>query len=742
MCAELNNTTNNDQSQEMSLLAELVKELNISRRNVTSYPKDHPLIKNSLANAVSLLDSLLEIRDRVTFGVIKDSLMVWQNYLDNKNPVYRDFATTLFSRGIAAVTFIRDLNENELLMFNEVLNKDPDEIAEKGGIEHIINDIGVLHVQVTAIDYSLLGTTEKELIDDFSGQPIPLWEGFVYGLMEGNLDPHGKQLSSTFEIDPETLARVLNEKSEESPTKSKATNYEQTITSFMKKLGGECIAEESGSDSPCAPAADKFSKFVGKLNPELKRQFLSGMLKTMAPRQGLAKKILPRLPSELVMEAFEDVNKQETYIPPTTLSVLKKLANISTGPADGSQLVAAERKDSEDEMKEKLRTIFNEDADFAFLPGSYQDTLDTIIATEQISASEEKEIMELTETMDELAVEPQVAWIIFEIMKCGPTEEELEVLQRNLQDLCKYFLETGDISTLIGIYEQDTGSGKEGQPSVCASSDICQFGKAEFLEEVLNGLSFWDKEKHPEISKLIHKIGEPFITPMLDQLAVEPSISIRRFLIDRLSEMGHEALGAIIPRLSDKRWYFVRNLVLILRNIGDPSVLQHLHSKINHSHNKVRLETLKTMLHFQDPGAEKMLLNDMESRDADVRVNAVQTAAYSKSRAVFDKLKSFMSKNPLVELDFDFGFKKAVIYALADIGNPDILPALERFIRSRSLFHPVLHNRLKPEAVRSLGRYPGDAAIEILEKIAESKNEELAKLAQAAINTAKSRGRL
>jgi len=741
MCAEPNNTANS-QSQDMSLLAELVKELNISRRNVTSYPEEHPLIKNSLAKAISLLGHILEIRDRVTFGVIKDSLMVWQNYLDNKNPVFRDFATTLFNRGIAAVTFIRDLNENELLMFNEILNKDPEEIAEKGGIEQIINSFGILHIQVTAIDYSLLGATEEELIDDFSGQPIPLWEGFVYGLMEGTLDPHGEQLSSTFEIDPETLARVLNESPEEVSTKTKGAKYEQTITSFMKKLGGERIAEESESESSCVSASDNFSKFVGKLKPDLKRQFLSGMLKTMTPRHDLAKKVLPMLPSQLVIEAFEDVNQQETYIPPTTLSVLKKLANISIDKANSSQLVAAERKDSEAVMKEKLQNIFNEDADFAFLPESYQDTLDTIMATEQISASEEKEIIKLTKTMDELTVEPQVACIIFEIMKYGPTEEELEVLKRNLQDLCKYFLDTGDISSLIKIYENHTRADSQGRSPLGVSGGICQFGQADFLGEILDGLAFWEKEKHAEINTLIQKIGQPFIKPMLDRLAVEPSISIRRFLIDRLSEMGAMAKDGIISRLDDERWYFIRNLVLILRNINDPGVLEHLHNKINHSHHKVRLETLKAMLQFQDPDAEQMLLKDMESQDTDVRINAVKIAAYSKSKTVFDKLKRIISKSPFMEFDFDFDFKKAVIHALADIGNTDVLPALKRFLYSRSLFHPVLHNRLKTEVVRSLGRYPVDDVIAILEKIAGSQNEEQAMLARAAIQTAKSRGRL
>ncbi len=741
MCAEPNNKANS-QSQDMSLLAELVKELNISRRNVTSYPEEHPLIKNSLAKAISLLGRILEIRDRVTFGVIKDSLMVWQNYLDNKNPVYRDFATTLFNRGIAAVTFIRGLNENELLMFNEVLNKDPEEIAEKGGIEQVINNFGILHIQVVAIDYSLLGATEEELIDDFSGQPIPLWEGFVYGLMEGTLDPHGKQLSSTFEIDPETLAKVLNESPEEISTGVKGVKYEQTITSFMKKLGGECMAEESVAGNSYASASDNFSKFVGKLKPDLKRQFLSGMLKTMAPRQELAKKILPRLPAQLVIEAFEDVNQQETYIPPTTLSVLKKLANISIDKSAGSQLVSAERKDSEDVMKEKLRNIFNEDADFAFLPESYQDTLDTIMATEQISASEEEEIVKLTETMGELTVEPQIAWIIFEIMKYGPTEEELEVLKRNLQDLCKYFLDTGDIASLIKIYESHAMADSEGLSPLAVSGGICQFGQGDFLEEILDGLAFWEKEKHAEINTLIQKVGQPFINPMLDRLAVEPSISIRRFLIDRLSEMGATAKDDIISRLNDERWYFIRNLVLILRNIDDPSVLKHLHSKISHSHHKVRLETLKAMLQFQDPDAEQMLLKDMESQDADVRINAVKVAAYSKSKTVFDNLERIISKSPFMEFDFDFDFKKAVIHALADIGNTDVLPALERFISSRSLFHPVLHNRLKSEVVRSLGRYPLDDVIGILEKIAGSKNEEQAILARAAIHTAKNRGRL
>ena len=94
------------------LLSDAVIELNISRKNVSIYPPGHIQITKSIDRAYEVLIKLFEIRQEMTLGVAKDTLFVGQDYLDQRNPVYRDFALSMNQQGIAAVTFMRGSTAN------------------------------------------------------------------------------------------------------------------------------------------------------------------------------------------------------------------------------------------------------------------------------------------------------------------------------------------------------------------------------------------------------------------------------------------------------------------------------------------------------------------------------------------------------------------------------------------------------------------------------------------------------
>jgi hypothetical protein len=81
------------------------------------YPPGHIQITKSIDRAYEILQKLFEIRSEMTFGVAKDTLLVGQDYLDRKNPVYRDFALSMNQQSIASVTFISGLEKNELVEF-------------------------------------------------------------------------------------------------------------------------------------------------------------------------------------------------------------------------------------------------------------------------------------------------------------------------------------------------------------------------------------------------------------------------------------------------------------------------------------------------------------------------------------------------------------------------------------------------------------------------------------------------
>ena len=71
------------------LLSDAIIELSISRRNVSIYPRNHPIVKDSLNRAFTLINKIFELRSEITLAIAKDTLIIDSFYLDKNNPVYR-----------------------------------------------------------------------------------------------------------------------------------------------------------------------------------------------------------------------------------------------------------------------------------------------------------------------------------------------------------------------------------------------------------------------------------------------------------------------------------------------------------------------------------------------------------------------------------------------------------------------------------------------------------------------------
>ena len=703
-------------------LSDFIFELNISRRCVTSYPKGHPLISASMKKVVNLLPKLLEFREEITLGIARDTLIFGKSFLDRKNPVYQDYAKILFHHGIAALKIEKELEPEELLRFNEILSQNWEKIREEGGIERVVDAAGIRHLRVKAIEYGLFRATEDDQLEvpTNGGQDkknSTIWGDFVRALLDGTLDPSGERLPITADIDPAILAQIMNQQGWKDLA-SGESSYEREITAYIRRvLGNEQDSQKR------KVYLEKLSNFVNNLTPQLRRQFLTETLKFDTLPEEFAEEILPHFSEETVLQTLENMNLQNKPPSPLILSLLQKLSKNSR-PGDGSKTVFAEVKDTSPELSEKLGIIFRED-DIEFLaPESYRDTLRNIITSVGISGLEPDGMESLKKSLDSHSVDIQTAAIIPEILKSGLAGDKTEGLERNLVDLGTYFLEVGDFQTLNHLHSQLIGCEQSppGIPDSPQKKTLAAFETPEFMDGVLRGVHSWGKEKYPHIEKLAKQIGKPFIEPVLGYLAEEASLSIRRFYIDLLIKMGDGVRGAALSRLRDKRWYFVRNLILILRHLDDPSILPAIKKLRGHRHPRVREEVLKTLSYFQDPDAEQMLLEDLSSQEREVQRTAVQLAEDSRTPEVFHKLLELLNRGGIFGADFDL--KLEVIRTLAKIGNPESLPHMERLLRSRNFLHRQAVIRLKAEAIGSLEFYPAKEAIPFLERV--SKDRELA----------------
>ena len=703
------------------LLAKFLFSLNIVRRHGEAYPEGHPLLVRSQRQLLAVLDRLLEYEEELPLGVARDSLLAGAHILDRKNPVYRDLAAALFACDIATLTFRRSLREEELSHFLHALRLGGENLQEEGGIVPWLKNRGVIHLDISPIDYSAFRITEEEDLRGLLGEgqePLRMWESFVEGMMRGTLDPQGRSPFSEFP-DPDRLAQWMNGLEEKSPRTSKPEwDYERAITAFLQQIDQETIDPDLRRDT-----LEKLAGFFGKLSPDIRRRFLSGTFRALDSRQDLAAEVLGAFTGETILQIMDEIEEDEISIPPLVLQVLAHLT-AQADPRDGRTL---DREPAHENLRTRIKTLFRKDCSELFVSPYYLDLLQKLLSAPAPPLLESKN--PLFQTMDGNFLEKQVCSIILQIDRDVPREDTPQ-LQTGLADLIDGFLARGDLAALIETHDRLTGGREDGEETPLSREGLALFARPEFIESIGAGMETWGRGRLPEIQALIARVGAPFAEPLLVRLAGEQGMSMRRFYMDCLVRLGSEALAPVKARLRDGRWYFVRNLVIILRRLEDPQVLESLEKLVSYPHAKVQLEVMKTFHHFADPRGDRLLLAELDHPERERRTRAVLAARWSFTSEVFARLIQMLHENMSEE---EYPVKSALVRTLAEIGHPVTVAGLAALFNIWSLRHRSLIKRLKTETLGALAQYPSEPGRRLLDELMRTGKGEIAGMAHEAL---------
>ena len=225
------------------LVLDFIHAMNIARRNLVAYPRGHLMVVESFEKVRTILQSFFEFRNNFTLGIAKDFLMLETKELDRKNPVFQNFAQILFEHGMVSLTLFRDLAVDELMEFDHIISQKRNDVHCQGGVASLLSKANVQNIKVQLIDYRMFqaqeGLVDPKTDKDAARESL-FWWHFVRGVMEGTLDPLGIPLDGMEDIEPEALAKILNDQ------------YMSEGGIINGEFFGDCtIQEGSGGAKPC-----------------------------------------------------------------------------------------------------------------------------------------------------------------------------------------------------------------------------------------------------------------------------------------------------------------------------------------------------------------------------------------------------------------------------------------------------------------------------------------------------------
>lgn len=379
-----------------------------------------------------------------------------------------------------------------------------------------------------------------------------------------------------------------------------------------------------------------------------------------------------------------------------------------------------------------MSPLYAQDESENFIPGEYGETLRLIGVPGQVKPTAQADAHFWQSSFNQHSLESKVSDIIFELTHIGSGEGKNLAFKEAMQRLCGHFLDTGDFASLADIYSRLPPCTNKiaAKHSAWLHELRTDLESAIHVSHILDSLQVWGKNAFKEGSLLLKSIGPAVIGPLLDRLAVEPNRALRQFYINCLVDQGIAVKEQVVARLKDDRWYYLRNLIIIIRRLQDPSSMADLAPLWHHPHEKVRQEVLKTALDVQDPQGSGHLLEEFSHPEFQRRLSAIKAARHCQDPEVRSFLLGLFSDRNLSLPGLHLKF--AALDSLVEQGRKDLLPYLENHFRAFSLWHPRRLMRLRQRILRSLRHFSPEDIATLLDRLSSIKRPAVARMVRQA----------
>ncbi len=698
---------------DAKLLSSAIIELNISRRSVGLYPADHPIVKESLRKAFSCFENLFELSHNITLGIAKNTLVVGDFLLDARNPVFKEFAESLHLKGIAAVTFYSGLTMEELQGFHELL------VAKDSftgpAIVGRAESKGIKSIKFIPLDISKFGFAEDCLREE--GTDCALWESYVSGLIDGKLAESASE-GILLSVRQEDIAAFLNDRI----SGDDETAYDRVITSYLKKRENAGIRTEAFS---------KFLSLIDNLSPELKQQFIKRSFGQPVVGAAETESLLKEI-TAYDMERLEAILHENSSIIPESLSNL--LAKLRHAKADESFLdrLAVNHGAIDDiEIDENMIRLFQNDKFNDYVDKHYQEQLQRMMQTPKISAAHM--IEEVEGHYREELTDKTFSEIVLELLEGDLIErEDYQCLLARIPVVTRQFMGTGRFCEISEIYNTiylHSRSGKFKNDAFGILSDF--FHSEDFLSELIEALKLWGRFEREGGLRFAKMNKGYLIGRLLDALSEETDSSVRKFLLYVLSSFDDEIFPEVIRRLSDPRWYVVRNMMYIIREAGGIKHVTHVRRFARDKNEKICFEAVKTLVHFKTSDSLSYIKVHLNGDSPELRSKIIRLVGTYRCGDAVPFLLQLLEKKDI--FGSGSGEKISLIRALGKIGDPRALGVLTKIYNSNAIFFKADLDQLRVEIFKSIENYPRDSVNHLLDIGLRSKNNEIRAISERLI---------
>jgi len=226
-----------------------------------------------------------------------------------------------------------------------------------------------------------------------------------------------------------------------------------------------------------------------------------------------------------------------------------------------------------------------------------------------------------------------------------------------------------------------------------------------------------------ETDAVLIALEERSVGPLLQALAEEEDLLVRKAIVEIVTRIGRIAVPTILENLTDSRWYMVRNMITVLGTLGMPDLAPHVAATLSHPDLRVKKEAIKALSRIPHPSAVTALCELCFFPEETVALAA--TAALSSKKETDAVVALYRRAAAKLILFPDYRLAHEAIDSLRVIGTEEAVTALEEILALRVLWSTKKFRAMKFHALRSISKIRGERSEGVLERARRSSDRSI-----------------
>lgn len=665
----------------------LLVRMAMARKARLLYPAEHPAAGQSASMLHAALCDFLLHDEYFIFGLVPDGLLFEDRVIGIQQDSLHQLHERLHALNVHDLTIGRGVTPTDLAKLLELLTVDPEVVESQGGAETYLFILGADHIRITE---SAARRREDRPVEenetDASGCETAL-AGFADHIRElVELMRNDRMLGAGIEgLCPMAVQDMDNQQ------------LAGTVFSFLCLASAFIESEhaaESGALHRCLAEGLLF------LKPEIRNLLL---LKYLFPRikeeRGCA-----RIAASFTEEELAGVLYDLLLVMPELLSRTVPLLHfMGLGEAEAGRVLQQLRQSLlvsggfpsdlltglqagdhwRDEQAEEEVTVPQQ---VRKLP-----TLDEIARfTREYEPGELDRLQRIAamDLRDEVLAETTP--MLLDLLQRGAELDNLPAATEMLQRCFWDSLASGQFQLAADIVERCR--------TYLAGDRFGQEKVREHLEEMLSGAAgayeltpalnlAYQSRQDPCLlqgfQRYLGTLQSAGVESLLVLLASEENRSMRKFMHDRLVQLGEECVETLGRHVHDANWWLVRNILSVMALVHSPSCLRFLQQTLQHPDPRLSAATVRALGMVGGHDACEILRSGLDNPHERTRLLCVRWLGRLGDAKALHPLARMLETRG--EKGNDLALKREIVESIGRIGTLDALPILERYSRLRKL---------------------------------------------------------